>query len=350
MKKHRILLLAAVMVLFGCQTTPLPFLGPKKVDLTSMQTYQLSDQAIRNQERLQLILTEFKDEHGSEEAPNLASTMLKGQVERVIRDSGAELVNMDRAMREQLQKEIQLYEINGGSDYVPPKAANLAVGGVVHTAYVHTEFKPAHEENDILDGFNKKYVPDQCVITAKVAGSLSLYKVNPVGRAGDITFEGEDEMKSPNRCVEPSEAQKRTMLNRAMSNGLEKVDGALKTLIASRGHVVSARIDAETGKIYFQLSIKPINGAKPGVAVQFFEIENFEGAEIEQVISEGTVICSSKSNVLAYASLTDSTKQESIKKGTLVKLVFNNMNWWGHVKSAEIFKIGPLDLFGGCKP
>ena len=281
MKKLPLAALAITLSsLWGCETMT-------KVDVVNLPAHPLSETKVVKQDKLRVILTEFKDSHGSEEAPDLSSRIFAGEVNKVLRQSGAEMVNMNRAMQDQLKKEIQLLEINGVSDYVPPQAANLAIGGEINSAYVDNEFKDATTAKNFITG-DEENRPARCVTTARVAGSVNVYKVNPVSRVDGLNFEGTDSTDTPGSCRELSKAQKRTMLNKALIKGLEKVDGALQTLASSRGSVVSARINPETGKVYFRLSLNPAS-AKPGANVQFFEMTKFEGMETENVLAEGKV-------------------------------------------------------------
>lgn len=318
--------------------------------------FELSKGTNKPNKVVRVILADFKDEHNNSSAKGLASEALEGQVKRVLNKS-AEMVDLSRDMRKKLQEEIQIIEMNGDSEFVPPQAANLAVGGSIHNAHVDTRFVPAHKKFDLMKAEHVP-VPDQCVVEATVGGNVVFYNVNPVALEESVAFNGVDVIEtSPpagsTNCVEPSDAQKRTMIKKAMMAGLESIEPVIKTMVAGRGSVEKAFIHTKKKKVYYQISIHPNTGALPGTKVQFLEMKEFNGRKSAEPIAEGKVACTTKSKDWAFVELKKKADQELIKQGTMVKLVFKK-GWLNSLVKTKTSGTGINQItgmlgLGGCK-
>lgn len=301
-------------------TFALIFSGCANVKMNATEDYQLTKvpNAPEDFERLRVILTDFKDNHNAEYARDLGA-QVQAQLRTILTQSSVELVNLDRGLRDQMAKEIELYEVNGTSEYTPPKAANLAVDGEINTVYVETKFEPEHKNM-----FGKK-IKDQCVSIATAKGAITAYKVNPIARITAFVIDGEArENTTPTnkKCPEKNSDQKRIMVTQAIEEGLKDLQGKIQTVTAARGHVVSARIDREENKVYYRLSVLPRNGAKPGIRVEFLDYKEFENRLEEFSIAEGKVVCTDMPKY-AFAEIKDPAANEEIKVGTIVKLKYD---------------------------
>lgn len=320
----------------GCMTT---------IHVENLPNHPISGIAMPEPEKFQIILTEFKDKHDSKAAHDLAKNIFAGQVNRILRSVGADLVSVNRALGEQLKEEIMRLEQTGQSEYVPPQAANLAIGGAIYKADITTDYRKPYKNKD------GETVPGQCTTTAIVEGAISLYNVNPIGHLKDLAFKGRSSKYTEGSCRRPSRTVERDMLKNALDDGLATVDGALKTQVAGRGHVVSARIDPESGKVYYRLSIKPEKGAKPGTKVKFYEIKNHEGIQIESAIGDGKVVCTPLADKLAYAELNDNLQQDAVSKSTMVQLIYTD-GFFDSMRDlrSEFRGNAGNSTMGGCQP
>ena len=135
-----------------------------------------------------VIVTDIKSDFDSSLAPNLHKTLF-GTLGRIITESGAERVRIERQLRSRLEDEFKRIEIEGSSQYTSPKAANLAISGELTTATITTSYDPEPLNYDFKKG---KFVkgPPECTYKALVEGGLDFYSVNPVQKVDTVAFSG----------------------------------------------------------------------------------------------------------------------------------------------------------------
>lgn len=307
--------LALTLIFTGCATT-IPVTTYPIIDVGK------SDNAERKNDEFRVIVTEIKSSHGSTVTPDL-SKAAAGALSKIIQESGAREVTIDIDLRDKLEIEFRRYEAEGRSNYTSPKAANLAITGIITNAVITSVYIP---EPKRYDSKAEKMVvgPPECRYTAKVEGSLEFYSVNPVDRIDRVGLNGFESLNGPaygQSCRDLSKNQTHTLFLEAMHKAMNDAAADVKNKMASSGYVKLARKDPKTNKIYYRLSIKPSSGALPGVGVDFLETQVIDGEKEEFTFATGKVVCTNRS-ANSYAELETAGAEDKIQVGTPVKLRF----------------------------
>ncbi len=313
--KLKLIALASTLLFTGCATT-IPVTTYPVMDLGK------SDNAESKNDEFRVIVTEIKSSHGSTATPDL-SKAASGELSKIIQESGAREVTIDRGLRDKLETEFSLYEAEGRSDYTSPQAANLAITGIITNAVITSVYVP---EPKRYDAKAEKMVvdPPECRYTAKVEGSLEFYSVNPVDRIDRVGLNGFENVTGPahgQSCRDLSKNQTHILFLEAIHKAMNDAAADVKNKMASSGYVKLARKDPKTSKIYYRLSIKPSSGALPGVGVDFLETQLIDGQKEEFTFATGKVVCTNRS-ANSYAELETTGAENKIQVGTPVKLRF----------------------------
>lgn len=313
--KKTLPLIGFAFVLIGC-TSVVPIGSYPQVALD-----QTDDKM--NQDKTRVILTKTKNNTGSRSVSGIEKKA-DGKLRTILHKGGINIVDVNRSIRNRLEKEFALIEAGGTSAYTPSKAANIAISSEVNTVFMETDPVPATSYT--VDG-KKYYTKAHCKYTAKVEGSVILYGVNPVSKEHSFTFSGgktfNDEGANGGRCPNLQKGQKQSLFTQALTSAMESVENKIKNSLASRGYVVTARKNDKDGAHYYRLSIKPSDGAKPGVEVQFLDSQKIDGKKEYFPFAKGKIVCTDMPQN-SYAKISSPEAIPRIKKGTPVKLQFSD--------------------------
>lgn len=292
--------------------------------------------------RYKVIVTGVKgNEHGNHIAGDLTAPATV-ELEKLIQESGAINVNIDRSLRDQLDKELHLYEARGESNYETPAPANLAVNGIITSATFSSRFHSGDKDTQ-----------SYCNYTAELNGILRSFKINPLKTLLPVQITGiATKRVAGSSCRGISDREQKTMFLAALKNAYDSKAAAVKTLMASSGYVQEAKMDPATSKFYYRISIEPQSGAQPGVGVVFMENQEFEGKKEIYPFAKGEVVCWLGKDTAAWAELKTDGVHSKIKIGTPVKLKFSDDMWAGIGRWLNASSPGiPLMIPGlGCNP
>ncbi|GAA3947608.1 hypothetical protein [Allohahella marinimesophila] len=307
--------------LVGCKT-----MRGDKVAVQMMPIVELEEAPgtkAQDTDNFRVIVTDIKSDFDSTLAPNLHKTLF-GTLGRIITESGAERVRIERQLRTKLEDEFKRIEMEGRSEYTSPKAANLAISGELTTATITTSYDPEPLNYDFKKG---KFVkgPAECTYNALVEGALNFYTVNPVQKIESVAFSGTDSSTLPatyNGCPDFNPTQAQNLFSETLNKTMKAESHRVKSLMAASGSVVMAHHDAKNNKYYFRTSISPSAGAVVGATAEFIEVQNIAGIDEEFTITSGEIVCTTLSNKYSFVELDGTQIDGRIQKGTKVKLSF----------------------------
>lgn len=313
--------LALISSLGGCKT-----MRGDKVAVQMMPIVELEGAPgaeVLENDTFRVIVTDIKSDYDSTLAPNLHKTLF-GTLGRIITESGAERVRIERQLRTKLEDEFKRIEMEGKSEYTSPKAANLAISGELTTATITTSYDPEPLNYDFKKG---KFVkgPAECTHKALVEGGLNFYSVNPVQKIETVAFSGTDSLTLPatySGCPEINATQAQNLFSDTLNKTMKAESYRVKSLMAASGSVVMAHRDEVNNKYYFRTSISPSSGAVAGVMAEFIEVQNIAGVDEEFAITSGEIVCTTLSNKYSFVELDGTQIDGRIQKGTKVKLTF----------------------------
>lgn len=317
------LILASTLLLGACNS-----LIPKPVNVAMLQPIELDkDPNVNTNNEIRLVFMGFEDKH-SEQGLKLAA-QAESQSRRQMLDKGVEIVDVERSIRGQLGSEIELIEAGGSSEFSLPKAANIAMRGELSSATLTQTWY--EEKEPLITGKGlPDVIPAHCVYKSTVSGAVIFYDVNPVKRRNSFTFSGSAETKiNGANCYGLKSSAERDLHFLAVNNGISNVGHKLMNVLARSGFVTSALQDAEKpDKVYYRLSIKPNEGAIPGVKVTFFEMRQGPNGQQEKIpFGEGRIACTNHASA-AYAAVTEPNLVAKIKVNTPVKLKYKDDPVW----------------------
>jgi len=268
-----------------------------------------------------LIITGIKDTHGvaSIKAGELAQTELR----RNLLSNGIDLANIERSVMDNLVKEVELIELQGGvSQYSLPSAADFAINGEITSVTAGASHTPAMR---LKDG---SYTKPFCTYSARVEGILLMYKVNPVEKAATIPIAGAASTKTIGGYCNAytvrtayAAASATSLVRQAINNAIDGANAKILNRAAPKGKVLSAKIDAKGKTVHYRISISPQQGATPGTTVQF--LQTFENSFVP--FAKGKISCTTHKEA-AYVKVTRPEDIDRIKLNTPVRLNFSNFD------------------------
>lgn len=275
-----------------------------------------------------VMLAGIDDAHGNDKLKGLGDSF-EQKLGSVLFKLGVDLVSVEKSNKQKLAAEIQKYEMMGTSEYRPTQAANVAIRGNVNSASWSAKYSKAEDRPRLLDS-QTMFGGDGCDYTAKLAGVLAFYSVNPLERVGQsIPFEG-----SKTWHIDTSDVSCKATDDQIKQGYIDALDDAIKDAgveIASKvpayGIVEGAGKNSK-GKTYYRISIKPDNGAAPDTKVIFIAKKSVAGMEAEVEVAKGTVVATNINN-MAFVELDSKKDADKIKKNMLIKLEYVNQSFLG---------------------
>lgn len=277
-------------------------------------------------EAFRVVLVGVEDNHGvSGVSVNQQTT---ARLRQVMLQKEVNIVDVERSVRSKLTSEIELIEAGGVSQYTLPQAANMAVRGEI----VSLNIVPKYTERNSYktDNGSSHTTPAHCTYKANTSGVLVFYRVDPVAKYRSVSFDGSASQDIPGTgCPELSNSQKLNLFSRAIDEGIENADTKVANALARKGYVLAAYKDQEGKKAYYRLSVRPDQGAIPGVGVQFIELRpSPTNNKVDEIpFGEGKVACTNHTEA-AYAEVKDPMVIAKIKRNTPIKLKYKDDLKW----------------------
>jgi len=307
----------ATAILSGCASTGLDNLGTyQKQDLPEAQ--QMPSKAELKGGKSKVVIFEVQDGNIAESEQANVGVSMTGELEKYIRDAGAELV--DRSLAQKLKKEIRRAEMEGVTGYEGPPVGDFAVRGKVSQASFGSEFTEARRWTD--DDGNVHTSPPECTYTANVTANLEIYSLPSLKTAESFQVEGtvdtSEETRSSN-CNGSGQG----LLREAAAEAVQVKRDKLQNFFAPKGFVTERRTKEDDN--VFRVTLGGELGAKEGKEVRIFKVveekNDLTGETIteKRKVAEG-IITNQVNPGTAWIRVSEPEQAKKVRMGHRVKV------------------------------
>jgi len=270
-------------------------------------------------QRLRVVIFAPEDKSIKSAKVSRPGAQIASVLEEKVGEAAVEVV--DRSLAKQLEKEIQLAEMKGNTDYQGPNIADYAITGKVGSATVTSAYKEGYTRQN-QDGSTTTVAPG-CDYDAQVSANLRIYQLPSLTFVKAISVEGRsgqtEDAASKNCKASASKQQK--LMAKASEDAVYRVRDQFQNYFAPKAYVLERR--ENEGDNLFRISQGDILGFKDGIDVEIFRLEEDEyqeGRIVEYRVASGEI--TEAESKYAWVEINDSDKVNRLKRGHVVKPVY----------------------------
>ncbi|SQH74578.1 conserved protein of unknown function [Shewanella benthica] len=321
MLKNIIVLLAVLVVITGCKSTP-----SNVCSVSTRVELPVSGHVVKGTASTKVVVFEPDLKIDTSAAKQITASFYQSLREQVDM-TGSKMV--DRDLAKKLKSELQIAEASGRYSTEGVPIADYAIFTDIGVANFSREFKAAHNSYDPIED-KRVYVAAACNFEATIEASTRIVSLPDLLTLDQIQFVGDQSFSfdtTNSRCP-ISQDQVNSMIAKAAKYAVTRNDD-LKNMLAPRASIVEMR-QCEAGTMV-RIDMGSLQGVVPEWEVDFITHEkviNYAGeVEIETSgYGEGVVINSAEHGIKPNYSwvIIDKEMAGKVKRGDTVKVKFES--------------------------
>ncbi len=329
---YQAVVLAGLLSLGGCVTTGVS-LSDYSREVELERADRLPTEADLNaQGRAKVVVFETDDGNLDKARRSQAATTLTREVEDMLGNNGAEVV--DRSIAGRLGQELQLAEVKGVGNYEGPAVANYAVKPTITLADYVNEFTPA---SSYVGKDGKVYNnPASWNHKASINISVRIYEIPSLRQVRVLAGKGR---KSRSTSDQGSHDLAISLLRDATQDALKDVQSGFLNQFAPKGYVLGKRQNGDKASL-FRISIGSDQGITSDVPVVIYtEKESIHPITKKTRYDKIPVVEGKVSKIVtaseAWVIPGDEDKARAVRMGDQVEVVYKDSGWTNFMRKLK---------------